>query len=67
MLAEHYYWLAIGWMWLLGGAVLWVFIDELVHDQVKAPRTIVLCVLWPLSLPSLLAFYAAFVQPQQKK
>lgn len=64
MIPEPYYWFLIAWMWLLGGAVLWVFIDELVHYQVRAPRTIVLCALWPVALPSLFAFYAAFQQKE---
>jgi hypothetical protein len=64
MTAEHYYWLAIGWMWFLGAGMLWMFIDEMLHYTGKTAGTVAICLLWPIALPSCIAFYVAFGQQQ---
>lgn len=67
MIPDLYYWILIGWMWGLGSGVLWMFVEELVHCQARKPRNVILCALWPVALPGVVAFYVAFVQPRQKK
>lgn len=67
MIPELYYCILVGWMWWLGGSVLWMFIEDLEPCQARKLHNVILCALWPVALPGVIAFYVAVVQPRQKK
>lgn len=61
-----YYKLAIAWLYLLGAGLLWMFIDELVPDISRGWKIAALVLLWPIGLPSLIAFYVASHDAKRK-
>ncbi|MGI9159830.1 MAG: hypothetical protein ACR2K1_08770 [Saprospiraceae bacterium] len=53
----------IAWMWINGACIMWLFVTEWGFRS-KA-WAIVSCVLWPLTFPTALAWYAARMTASQ--
>jgi hypothetical protein len=66
MTETHYLLLLVAWMWWLGGVLLWLFMDELTHRAEWRWRDVALCIMWPISLPALIAFYRVFADKQDR-
>lgn len=53
------YLIVIAWMWYLGAALFLIFSEELVPELSRNWQIIALCVTWPITLPAVIAWYAA--------
>lgn len=59
MTPETFYQLTIVWLWVSGGGLLWMFLDDLVPECGRGWRMAALLMVWPIALPTVLSWYCA--------